>query len=904
MNNVFNKPRHLRLSIDAPRPGADFLHSMTVTSPDVTLRKLSILSAEERHIVLYEWNATDAEYPSEKCIHELFETQVATTPEAIALVYEGGQLTYAELNALANRLARHLQGLGVGPDKLVGLCVKRGANMIIGILGILKAGGAYVPLDPAYPRDRLVFMLEDSAPMALLTETGLDTLFEHRSATLPTVRLDAHTSLWGGQSDANLPCRETGLTSRHLAYVIYTSGSTGQPKGVMIEHQGLSNLVTAHLQSFDIKQGHRVLQFGSLSFDACMFETSMTLCRGASLYLARPEVALVGDTLIQTVERYGITHVGLPPAVLAALPEQTRFNSVETLLSAGEALSGALVRRWTSNHRFINGYGPTETTICATLYECHSEETKSPPIGRPIANKRIYILDSHGEPVPIGATGELYIGGVGVARGYLNRPELTAERFLPDPFTDEPNTRMYRTGDLGRWLADGNIEFIGRNDFQVKIRGLRIELGEIEAVLAQHPAVHEAVVMAREDIPENKQLVAYFLVAQDAAATRPSELWDFLRSRLPDFMIPSVFVPLHALPLTPNGKLDRKALPPPKAENASNKYSAPRNETEQKLVGIWKNLLGVENIGIQDNFFALGGNSLLSVNVVTEVRNHFNTDLPFTAMFQYPTIEELAKTIMSGGKQPSWYSLVPVQVQGSRPPLFSIHTITLQDLPRHLGKDQPLYFLRYGMSAENSNNPVRLPLLEDLASHYIKEMQLVQPNGPYYLIGFSFGGLIAYEMAYQLVKSGHQVKLVGLLDTYLKINKKILPFHRIINKFIRKLINQPSDILNIKKINFINRNKYSDNFWPHIYTSTPDINCFNSYKPKIYNGRIALFQGFEWDSKFFSYDKPEHAWRKLVGDMLEIHQLPAFHSDMCKEPNAKILAKKIIFCMDKEINNA
>ncbi len=877
----------------------DFLTRLAfAASTDPYVNQLNLLGDEERRTLLYEWNATSVEYPRDRCVHELFEAQVVKDSEAIALVYEGGELTYAGLNAQANRLARHLRGLGVGPDKIVGLCIGRGPDLIIGILAILKAGGAYVPLDPNYPLDRLAYMLEDSKPLLLLVEGGADThLPVHRTAPLPVVRMDADRHLWAGQSDENMDYRDMGLGSGHLAYVIYTSGSTGKPKGVMLEHQGLSNLVSVPLQGLEMKPGDRFLQFGSLSFDACMFETSLTLCRGATLCLAPPGVVLVGDALLEAVDRYAITHVEMPPAVLAALPEEAKLDTVKVILASGEALSGSLARRWAANHHFINGYGPTETTICATLHECNQEETEAPSIGRPIPNKRVYILDDDREPVPIGATGELYIGGVGVGRGYLNHPELTVERFLTDPFSTEPGARMYRTGDLGRWLANGEIEFVGRNDFQVKIRGLRIELGEIEAALSLHPAVREAVVLAREDMPGAKRLVAYYLVDQGSTPPAPSELWSFLRSRLPDFMVPSAFVTLDALPLTPNGKLDRKALPQPLAKDAHQSYSAPRNQTEKKLIEIWESLLGVKHIGIHDNFFSLGGNSLLSVKLLAEVKIHFNTELTPVAAYQFPTVEELARNITFNDRQSSFYSIVPIQSSGSRPPLFAIHTITLQDLPKYLGHDQPLYFIRYAMASENSDKPVRLPSLVDLASHYIKEMKQILPSGSYNLIGFSFGGIIAYEMACQLVAGGDKVNLVGLLDTYLTKDRKLLPLHCIIYNIIKKIKTKSLPLLN--NSNTLSPKNDENEFWPNIYTSAPDVRCYNSYKANVYNGRVTLFQGFKQETAFYTYDIPEHAWRNFLGDRVEVQHVSGSHFDIVREPHVKILAEKIMSCMDK-----
>jgi thioesterase domain-containing protein/acyl carrier protein len=454
---------------------------------------------------------------------------------------------------------------------------------------------------------------------------------------------------------------------------------------------------------------------------------------------------------------------------------------------------------------------------------------------------------------------------------------------------------------LARWLADGSIEFLGRNDFQVKIRGFRIELGDIEAELAGHPAVRDVSVLARQDREEAKRLVAY-LVLEDNVTTNASGLQDFLKNKIPEFMMPSAFVFLDALPATPNGKLDRKALPMPSADSLYEACSEPCNEIELKLVEIWKNLLHLKNVSTEDNFFNLGGHSLLAVKAITEVNKLFNIDLPVGAIYQSPTVKELGSIISSDNdNQLSMYSLVPIQTKGSRPPLFAIHTITLLDLPQHLGEDQPLYFLRYGMAAEISDSSVPLPRLEDLASHYINELQQVQPSGPYYLAGFSFGGVIAYEMAVQLRANGHLVNLVGLLDTYLTEEKQLLPLPRIISNFFRQSPGQLLALVKSKIGDLTVPYQYGTDFWPHIYTSVPDIACRHGYQPKAYPGRVTLFQGWKEESLTFSNNLPEQGWKEFLGDRLEVQQISGTHFKIFQEPHARGLAAKIMHCMDKAI---
>jgi amino acid adenylation domain-containing protein len=614
------------------------------SDPGQRLSELPILTAEERARVLHEWNDTQSAFPSEQCIHELFEAQVRKTPEAVAVLYEEQALSYAELNRRANQLAHYLRGLGVKPDGRVAICVERSIEMIVALLGVLKAGGAYVPLDPAYPGERLRWMLEDSGATVLLTESSLGALFGDLPAFLWVLDLGAWGAAWSQEPASNLERALLGLTSRHLAYVIYTSGSTGTPKGVMVEHRGVCNLVAAQIQSFDVQSDSRVLQFASFSFDASVSEILMALCRGASLHIPRQGEVLAGESLSRAVAQSGITHATLPPAVLTALPEEVDLRTVRTLIAAGEALRESVARRWAKGRRMVNGYGPTEATVCATLYHCSVKGTGDPPIGRPIANTQIYILDEHREAVPVGVTGELYIGGAGVARGYLNRPELTAERFLEDPFAQEAGWRMYRTGDLGRWLPDGNIEFLGRNDWQVKIRGFRIELAEIESVLRTHTGVRDAVVAVREN-KEEKRLVAYVVPAGKSACTT-AELRDYLKQKLPDYMVPAAWVVLPALPLTPNGKVDRKALPLPGADavaELSTVYVAPDSETEQKIAAIWQDVLGIAKVGRNDNFFDLGGHSLLLTTVHTQLRQAFNKDITMVDLFRCTTVRALAQ---------------------------------------------------------------------------------------------------------------------------------------------------------------------------------------------------------------------------------------------------------------------
>ena len=624
--------------------------------------RLPLLGDAERHQLLEEWNATEADYPRDKCVHELFEAQEARTPDAIAVVHDDAELTYAELNAKANRLAHHLRTLGVEPDARVAICVERSLEMVMGLLAILKAGGAYVPLDPAYPAERLAYILDDIAPVAVLThaqaQARVPAAFGGATAAIPVIDLEADANGWAGQPESNPDCSGVGLTSRHLAYVIYTSGSTGQPKGVMVEHRNIVNHMAWMADTWPLAPGDAVLQRTSISFDASVWELFAPLLQGTRLVLASADAQRDPRVVIGDIIKSGVTVAQFVPSLLRAFVADERHvecQSLQAIFCGGEvlALELCLQLRASLGIRIANLYGPTEATIDAAFWTCPANEDHDPlsiPLGRPISNTRIYILDGHGEPVPIGAAGEIYIGGAGVARGYLNRPELTAERFVADPFAGEADARMYKTGDLGRYLPDGTIEFLGRNDFQVKIRGFRIELGEIEARLAQHPAVREAVVLARED-GGDKRLVAYYTVAPDAEAAGAEALRRHLSATLPDYMVPAAYVRLDALPLTANGKLDRKALPAPDgAAYAARGYEAPASEIEMRLARIWADVLGLERVGRHDNFFELGGHSLLAVRVISRLRQALGVEVALAELFARPVLAEFANAVREGAR--------------------------------------------------------------------------------------------------------------------------------------------------------------------------------------------------------------------------------------------------------------
>ena len=632
----------------------DILHhlhnllSHFVRSAERPLSTLSLLSSQEREQIVTAWNATEAEYPSAQCFHQLFEAQAERTPEAIALTFGDSQLTYCELNRRANQFAHFLRRMSIGRERLVGLYLERSLEMLIALLGVLKAGGAYLPLDPAHPLERLAFMLRDArVPVLVTQQTLLANLPEEYTQV---VCLERDWPVIAGESVTNpfSPCQPD-----NLAYVIYTSGSTGRPKGVKIAHRGLCNLTEAQQQLFALGPRDHVLQFASLSFDASIWEIALAYRAGARLGLASLEHLQPGEPLVRLLQEQAITAVTLAPSVLAALPARS-CPALHTIIVAGEPCFTELVTRWSPGRRFFNAYGPSETTVCATAALCQPDEQK-PSIGRPIANMQAYLLDQHFEPVPVGVTGELCIGGLGLARGYLDRPDLTADRFIPHPFSARPGALLYRTGDLARYRPDGSIEFQGRLDHQVKLRGYRIELGEIETALRNHSRIRDAVVLLREDNPGEKYLTAY-LVPDSGQTPVTADLRSYLQEKLPGYMIPSMFLSLDALPLTPNNKIDVKALPRPGLSTAGFP-TPPATENEHFLSEIWSSVLKRTNIGMQDNFFELGGDSILSIQIIDRARRR---GLHFTLqqIFQHPTIAELAAVATTSANARNEQSLV------------------------------------------------------------------------------------------------------------------------------------------------------------------------------------------------------------------------------------------------------
>ncbi len=628
-----------------------------VTHPSEQIERLPLLTEAERHLMLVEWNQTDVDHPLHRCVHELFEAQAQQTPNAFAVIYEDTQYTYHDLNQRANQLAHYLITLGLGPEDLVGVLVERSLDVVVAMLAIFKAGAAYLPLDPTYPADRLAFMFEDAQLSLLLTQQKWLANLPPHQATVICLDADGDANVIATHAISN-PGRH--VPSDHLAYVIYTSGSTGKPKGVQVEHRSLTNMTQNDIAYLDMGPNDRLTQFFSLSFDASIAEILCPICAGSSLYILTDEQVLSGSALFERLKTQAITHLFLTPSLLATLPAaaENDFPALKAVFSAGEACTPDLVKQWSKGRHFYNIYGPTEFTIAATICEC-TPDGSTPPIGRPYDNCQAYVLDQHVQPVPIGVTGELYLGGVQLARGYLNRPELTAEKFIANPFGPQDNPgQLYRTGDLVSYRPDGNLVFVGRVDGMVKVRGLRTELGEIEAVLNAHPDVQQAVISAYKDASGRDQhLVAHVVPAaagnlhedrlsHEAESLTSASLSHFAAEKLPAFMVPSAFVFLTMLPLTPSGKVDRHALPTPRMDNIEEAgrtdLTPPRTATEEMIAAIWRQLLQLEQVGIHENFFELGGHSLLATQVASRLKQSFHVELPIRELFDFVTIAELA----------------------------------------------------------------------------------------------------------------------------------------------------------------------------------------------------------------------------------------------------------------------
>jgi amino acid adenylation domain-containing protein len=900
---------------------------------------------DERFRLFALCNDTRAEYPRDSLAHRLFEARVERNPESIAVVFEDTCLSYRELNDRANRLARRLRAAAVGPSSLAGIFVERSIELVVSLLGILKAGGAYVPLDPSYPKDRLAFMIEDARLSALVTEQRL--IGEMPAHESQVICVDADLEEAPRSDDENLACT---ATPENPAYVIYTSGSTGRPKGVQIPHRALVNFLTSMERRPGLTEKETLLSVTTISFDIAALEIFLPLVAGARLVIVSREVASDGARLGRAIERSGATILQATPATWRLLlGAGWQGDGRLRLFCGGEALPLDLARSLLARGACLwNLYGPTETTIWSSAFQVRAEAERI-FIGRPIANTEIYLLDERLDPVPVGEAGELYIGGDGLAIGYLDRPELTAEKFIPHPYGDEPGARLYRTGDLARYTPEGDLECLGRIDHQVKIRGHRVELGEIEAALREHPSVRESVVVAREDGAGDKRLAAYVVVGEDNLSFRARvgpELQEMLGKRLPGYMTPSAFVVLDALPLTPNGKVDRSALPAPGPSRAvtDRLLVAPRDPLEEQLVQIWEEVLNVCPVGIRDNFFELGGHSLLAARMMNEVEQACGRKLPLDTLYEEATIEALANLLLEQEDDRLRSAIVEVQAGGPRRPFFFLHGdytgggFYCLNLARRLDRDQPFYVI-----SPHGADGGRIPQsIEEMARCRLETLRGLQARGPYLLGGFCNGGLVAFEMARQLEKAGERVDLLAVvyalarntrlgiiqsvvsgfdrlfgldpdrqLEHFLFLRSRIARSKRALSRYAERLgelsraepDEQIAFIQNGAKTIFgkpglLQQAQYQNEKAGLREVSRWDMTAkynrlMQGYVPRRYKGRITLF----WPEGVIRYpDDPTMGWGRVTSGGVDLYPIPGRHLT-CITRHADVLAERLNACL-------
>jgi amino acid adenylation domain-containing protein len=900
-------------------------HATAFTSSSQTfetelLTQNGILTAREGRPPSRERNGTQVAF-SDACVHELFEQQVARDPVAVAVVYKRRQLSYRELNQRANQVARYLRKRGVGPDILVGVCLERSLEMVIALFGVWKAGGAYIPLDPAYPRDRLSFMVNDTGMKVLLTDNKCRSLFP--SAWDNTVRLDSDWPLIAQEDAGNLAA--TAVPS-NLAYVMYTSGSTGQPKGAMILHSGLVNYLCWAIETYAVEGMGSVPVHSSIAFDSTVASLYPPLLTGGQIELL-PEDVGAQNLLAALRQVKNRSKVVLTSAHLELLNQQLSpeemVGMTKVLVIAGETLPAERLSKWRDfapATRLFNEYGPTEATVGCCAYEVQAGDPRSGPvpIGRPIANAQLYVLDPELHPVPPGVMGELYIGGAGVGHGYLNKPELTSERFLNDPFSGRSGARLYKTGDLVRQRKDGVLEFLGRADHQVKVRGFRIELGEIEVTLAGHPGVQSCTVLAREDTPGNKQLVAY-LVARESESVDAERLKKFLKQLLPDYMVPAYFVFLDFFPLTQNGKIDRKALPAPSYKDtpAAKEFHAPRTETEKRLAAIWMGLLNVESIGIHDNFFDLGGDSLLAIRVILQIREVFGVALSMHTFFPSATIAGLAKALQSHEESSDRLTYaVALQHKGNEAPFFWIGPRARgRSLSDQLGSNQPFFGLGFEPHVvEQVKSPYRM---EEIAKDLVLALREKQPQGPYSLGGYCVSAVVAYEVARQLTMQGQDVDLLVLFEPLNPFQSAKVRFAAGFRRMAFRVSFRFAELgrLRVGEFPEYMRNRwrglksvFTDMVWSLSARSkfvkprfrSPDLDkilffAASAYDPEPLACPTVIFRCKDWP--MLSAGDPYFGWRELLTGPSETHEIPGDHAGIFHEPNVKILADKLRACL-------
>jgi amino acid adenylation domain-containing protein/non-ribosomal peptide synthase protein (TIGR01720 family) len=909
------------------------------SAPEQHISTISLLAPQER-LFLEEWNATNVDYHIDRCLHQYFERQAELNPDAIAVVYEEEQLTYSVLNQRANQLAHLLRTHGVGPEVPVGLCLETSTSLVVALLAILKAGGYYLPLDVEQPQERHILLLTDAGVALVLTQ---ESHMEHIKQS--NIRYLCLEHQWQQISQAPTENLENNTRPENAAYVLYTSGSTGKPKGVIVEHRNILNYVQAVNERADLSSPGVFAMLQPLSVDSSLTMFFSALLTGGTLLLINKERSLNPQALATLFARYPADYLKIAPSHLAALiweEDPQHLLPQRRLIIGGEAAQWEWTRQLCHKMRkgvLFNHYGPTETTVGSLMYRVEQDGpepfNKLTPIGQPLANTQAYVLDTHMRLVPIGVVGELYLSGSGLARGYLGQPAITARCFVPNPFSTEYGSRLYRTGDLVRMQADGTLEFVGRTDDQIKIRGYRIEPGEIEAALHAHEAVRDTVVLPKETPTGSKQLVAY-LVAQNGTTVADSEMQQFLRSRLPEQMIPSVFLWMDALPLTPHGKIDRRALPQPDwaRQNSQSTFVAPQTPFQKQLAEIWKDILHLSQVSIYDNFFALGGHSLLAVRLVSHIQQQFGREFSIATLFQYPTIADIAAILQQQINLESWSAVVAIQPGGTSTPFFCVHpsggtVFRYTNLARHLGPDQPFYGLQTPGGAENSD---AFRTMEDIAAYYIKEMQTIQPQGPYYLGGWSLGGVIAFEIARQLCSQGQEVALLALFDSYAPTIIPQSHLHSAVENedmhdsvlaadFVQRFGLLPVDsdrtarteqeqllyaLKQAKQAHIVPEETTLELFRRLLRLHYINLQALNTYIPQISPVHITLFRVKETSAEITPLADEEQrrrsltrGWDDLTTKGVEVHIVPGEHGTMFDEPYVQEIAAAQSKCLER-----
>lgn len=910
------------------------LLAAAVAQPEQKVAELPLLSPDERSQLLDGWSGSHRRLSGASTVLDLFREQVERSPHALALTDSITRLTYREFDEQSNRLAHLLQQHGAGPGSLVALCLERGPHIALTLLAILKTGAAYVSLDPAYPAARLHLMVSDCRPAVLITQDRLEGLLgsvlamESSGAKPVLVSLEAARAEIERQPSTP---PETSITADSTAYICYTSGSTGRPKGVVIPHRAIVRLVSqtdyAHFGPEETW-----LEFAPVAFDASTVEIWGPLLNGGRVAVFPPGLPSLGE-LADFIVQQGVTSMFLTTGLFQQLVDGPleRLTCLRQLLTGGEVMSPRHMTRARTllpHVRLLHVYGPTENTTFTTSHEVVSvpEDGCSIPIGRPIPHSTVYLLDPLRQPVPIGVPGELYTGGDGLASGYLGRPELNAERFVPHPFDATPGARLYRTGDLARWLPDGTIDFLGRVDRQIKLRGFRLEPGEIEAVLLRHPTVAQAAVLVERNPDFGDRLVAY-VAARPQARPDPNGWREHLQKQLPDYMVPAVLIPVPKIPLNANGKIDQAALPKVDHAHVADRPPVlpPRDPVETRLVAIWEKSLGVSPIGVQDNFFQLGGHSMSGVRLFSRIEEEFGRRLPIAMLFECPRLEQLAARLRDSSPPPVCSSLVTLQPHGSRPPVFFVHGAgggnlwTYTNLVPYLGPDQPVY----GLESRGMRGLPEFTRIEDMAGHYLREIRTVQPQGPYYLSGYCFGGNVVFEMARQLEAAGEKLALVALLDSaaanssyqrlpwrrpefYLRFavntthwlrDFSAQPFRdqvRYVRRKGRILARRAADRLLRRPEPFNVEEVIEASLFPELELNLwrTHVQAMASYHPAPFNGRIVLFRTL--GHPFLCSFDPLFGWGPLARGGVEIVNLPGAHEGIFMEPHVRDLGRRFL----------